>query len=112
MADYKPRGFVVLYRELNSKEYQKIYLEFDGIGELKSLSEWRKEKGFSYSPPQLSPTDFYAPGRPAQVNGQLPPPCPEHGAGRWIKPNKGRGKHKFYCAYQLEEGGYCGKKIG
>jgi hypothetical protein len=111
MSNYDPRGFIKMYRKQNIEGVQEIYFKFDGPDDFAELKIFAKEKGFTCQPPTLKPTDVYMTAD-KQTEYQTPnPPCPKHGAGRWVMPNKGRGKHKFYCAFKIGEGEYCGEKI-
>jgi len=112
MTNYHTKGFIVMYRKGNEFGTEQVHFQFDGAQDYNDLREWATSRGFTCQPPTLKPTDVYLTSG-KQTEYQTPkPPCPIHGAGKWVMPNKGRGKHKFYCAHQIGEGEYCGQKIG
>ena len=111
MSNYRPGGKVVVYKLYPDIGPLEVHFKFEGPEEYKGLMEFIRERGFSATPPAIKVADIYRTAAQTGSASFTHHGCSDHGNGPWIKPNKGRGKHRFYCAYQLEEGGYCGKKI-
>ena len=112
MSNYHPKGFIVMYRKRKEFGTEEVHFQFDGAQDYNDLREWAETRAFTYEQPTIKPVQIYGAGRGPGGFVDRGPVCPTHGAGKWVVPNKGRGKHRFYCAHKTEEDEYCGKKIG
>lgn len=105
---YLPTGYIVYQgTDRDDGTIIPIAFFFVGITEMLAVKEFAQRKGLTGFN-KISPTMNLIPTAP---NASSPQSCPIHGSGAWIKPNKFKGSHKFYCAYKLDNGGYCGQKI-
>ena len=111
MSDYNPRGFSVWYRQNTVGIVEQVNFQFEGAVEYRAMVDWAIRQGFYQQPNAVEHSHVFGAGAKNPSRNGAPPVCPVHGGRRWVKPNKGHGSHRFYCAHKNEGGGYCGKKI-
>src|SRR3989304_199741 len=99
MSDYNPRGFSVWYRQNTVGIVEQVNFQFEGAVEYRAMVDWAIRQGFYQQPNAVEHSHVFGAGAKNPSGNGAPPVCPVHGGGRWVKPKKGHGPHRFYCAH-------------